>query len=119
MKIISEIGLKWEGHQSQLNFLLLLGCSLDIAWEAAGFEDNQLPDGQIAEHALGVLDELKENRTEHGETRPFFLAVGFHKPVRFRCMSVKPGGYVLLVKLVANLRAAALFMLCWLMETGL
>ncbi|XP_065190341.1 iduronate 2-sulfatase-like isoform X2 [Sycon ciliatum] len=51
-----------------------------IAWAAEGFEDNQLPDGQIADNALKVLQELKQNRTEHGETRPFFMAVGFHKP---------------------------------------
>ncbi|XP_065196694.1 iduronate 2-sulfatase-like [Sycon ciliatum] len=51
-----------------------------VWWEFEGFEDNQLPDGQIADNALNVLQELKKNKTDHGETRPFFLAVGFHKP---------------------------------------
>eukprot|EP00117_Sycon_ciliatum_P027848 scpid89841/ scgid22523/ Iduronate 2-sulfatase; Alpha-L-iduronate sulfate sulfatase; Iduronate 2-sulfatase 42 kDa chain; Iduronate 2-sulfatase 14 kDa chain len=49
-------------------------------WAFEGFEDNQLPDGQIADNALNVLEQLKTNETEHGEERPFFLAVGFHKP---------------------------------------
>ena len=53
-------------------------------WAFEGWQDNQLPDGQIADNALSVLKELKVNQTERGEERPFFLAVGFHKPVR--CM---------------------------------
>ena len=44
-----------------------------------GFEDNQLPDGQIAVNALKTLQELKQNQSK-GDNRPFFLAVGFHKP---------------------------------------
>ena len=48
-------------------------------WAFEGFEDNQLPDGQIADRAISVLDQLYLNRS-HGDERPFFLAVGFHKP---------------------------------------
>ena len=48
-------------------------------WSFDGFEDNQLPDGQISDNAVQVLKDLKQNKT-NGETRPFFLAVGFHKP---------------------------------------
>ena len=44
-------------------------------WAFDGFEDNQLPDGQIADRAIKVLQQLK-----HNGTQPFFLAVGFHKP---------------------------------------
>ena len=48
-------------------------------WSFDGFEDNQLPDGQIADKAIEYLKDLKENKTK-GDERPFFLAVGFHKP---------------------------------------
>ena len=44
-----------------------------------GIDDNQLRDGMVAEHAVSVLQDLKKNKT-NGEDRPFFLAVGFHKP---------------------------------------
>ena len=44
-----------------------------------GFEDNQLPDGQIADNAIETLRQLKQNQSK-GDDRPFFLAVGFHKP---------------------------------------
>ena len=44
-----------------------------------GYEDNQLPDGQIADNAVSTLKELKKNVTK-GNTSPFFLAVGFLKP---------------------------------------
>lgn len=48
-------------------------------WAFDGFEDNQLPDGQIADNAIKTLQELKQNRS-NGHDQPFFLAVGFHKP---------------------------------------
>ncbi|XP_065844217.1 iduronate 2-sulfatase-like [Oscarella lobularis] len=48
-------------------------------WAFDGFADNQLPDGQICDQAVKTLKALKVNRTK-GEERPFFLAVGFHKP---------------------------------------
>ena len=44
-----------------------------------GYKDDQLRDGMVADHAVGVLRALKQNRTK-GDDRPFFLAVGFHKP---------------------------------------
>ena len=43
-----------------------------------GYEDNQLPDGQIADNAIGTLQEIKKTRSA-GDNTPFFLAVGFHK----------------------------------------
>ena len=48
-------------------------------WSFEGFKDNQLPDGQIADNAVSVLKQLAQNRS-NGDDRPFFLAVGFHKP---------------------------------------
>lgn len=55
-----------------------------------GYLDNQLPDGQLADRAIKVLKQLKNNRTENGDNRPFFLGVGFHKPhLPFNC----PGHY--------------------------
>lgn len=48
-------------------------------WAFEGFADNQQPDGQIADRAVSVLQQLHQNRTK-GDSRPFFLAVGFHKP---------------------------------------
>ena len=48
-------------------------------WSFEGYEDNQLPDGQIADNAVATLKELKKNMTK-GNSSPFFLAVGFHKP---------------------------------------
>lgn len=48
-------------------------------WSFEGYEDHQLPDGEIADRAICALKELKLNRTKGIDT-PFFLAVGFHKP---------------------------------------
>ncbi|XP_065836052.1 iduronate 2-sulfatase-like [Oscarella lobularis] len=48
-------------------------------WGFDGFEDNDLPDGQICDQAIKTLQALKANRTK-GDQRPFFLAIGFHKP---------------------------------------
>ena len=44
-----------------------------------GYKDNQLPDGDIADHAVITLQEIKKNHSL-GDNIPFFLAVGFHKP---------------------------------------
>ena len=41
--------------------------------------DSALTDGKIAENAIATLKEIKQNRTK-GDSVPFFLAVGFHKP---------------------------------------
>ena len=43
-----------------------------LPWEAPDVADNVLRDGHIADAAIEKLKELKD--------RPFFLAVGFHKP---------------------------------------
>lgn len=42
------------------------------AWEAPDVPDNALPDGITTDRAIAVLGEMRE--------RPFFLAVGYHKP---------------------------------------
>jgi iduronate 2-sulfatase len=44
----------------------------DLPFESRDVADDELIDGQIAEEAIRELDELKD--------RPFFLAVGFHRP---------------------------------------
>lgn len=44
----------------------------DLPYESPDVTDNKLIDGQIADKAVSTLNELKD--------RPFFLAVGFHKP---------------------------------------
>ena len=49
-------------------------------WSFEGYEDNQLPDGQIADNAISTLQQLKKNMTKGNRISPFFLAVGFHKP---------------------------------------
>jgi len=43
-----------------------------LPWEAPDIPDNAVRDGQIADAAIERLREVKD--------RPFFLAVGFHKP---------------------------------------
>lgn len=51
----------------------------DAYYSFKDIEDNELRDGQIADNAVKTLQALKTNRTK-GDDRPFFLAVGFHKP---------------------------------------
>ena len=48
-------------------------------WAFEGYADNQLPDGEIADKAVEYLRKIMKKR-RHGDKRPFFLAVGFHKP---------------------------------------
>ena len=49
-------------------------------WESfEGYKDDQLQDGKLADNAVKILQELKQNRSQ-GDNRPFFVAVGFHKP---------------------------------------
>ena len=48
-------------------------------WSFKDYLDNQLPDGQIAENAVDRIRSLRQSRN-NGDVRPFFLAVGFHKP---------------------------------------
>ena len=57
------------------------------AWYDFDEPDNKRVDGQIADNAVSVLQQLKKNRTD-GDDRPFFVAVGFHKPhLPFYCSS--------------------------------
>ncbi|XP_003387744.1 PREDICTED: iduronate 2-sulfatase-like [Amphimedon queenslandica] len=57
------------------------------AWYSFDEPDNKRVDGQIADNAVNVLQQIKKNRTE-GDDRPFFVAVGFHKPhLPFYCSS--------------------------------
>ena len=49
------------------------------SWQNFDTEDSNLWDGKIASYALSTLNEIKQNRSK-GDNRPFFLAVGFHKP---------------------------------------
>ena len=49
-------------------------------WESfEGYSDDQLQDGKIADNAVKILNEIKQNKSS-GDNRPFFVAVGFHKP---------------------------------------
>ena len=43
-----------------------------LPWEAPDVADNALREGDMTDRVLGVLDEVKD--------KPFFLAVGYHKP---------------------------------------
>ena len=49
------------------------------SWHSFDDDDDALRDGQVADNAIKVLKALKQNQTK-GDTRPFFVAVGFHKP---------------------------------------
>ena len=59
------------------------------AWMSyKGYEDNQLPDGQVADNAISTLQAIKQNQSK-GDNTPFFLAVGFYKPhLPFRAPSM-------------------------------
>ncbi len=46
-------------------------------WE--NITDSGLQDGQVADNAIKMIKQIKENRTK-GNNTPFFMAVGFHKP---------------------------------------
>ena len=48
------------------------------SWHSFDMVSN-LRDGQLANYAVSTLKEIKQNRTK-GDNRPFFLAVGFHRP---------------------------------------
>ena len=49
------------------------------SWHTFDTDDSNLWDGKIATNAVNTLNEIKQNRSK-GDNRPFFLAVGFHKP---------------------------------------
>ena len=53
---------------------------LDMSWHSfEDAQDDKLRDGQISAKAIQTLQDIKKNRSL-GDDRPFFLAVGFHKP---------------------------------------
>ena len=57
------------------------------AWYDFDEPDSKRRDGQIADNAVNVIQQIKKNRT-NGDDRPFFVAVGFHKPhLPFYCSS--------------------------------
>ena len=49
------------------------------SWYSFDTDDSNLWDGKIASYAITTLKEIEQNRSK-GDERPFFLAVGFHKP---------------------------------------
>ena len=49
------------------------------SWHIFDTDDSNLRDGKIADNAVKTLQEIKQNRSK-GDNRPFFVAVGFHKP---------------------------------------
>ena len=50
------------------------------SWKSiTGETAEKLRDTQVGDRAVSVLQELRKNKTQ-GDDRPFFLAVGFHKP---------------------------------------
>ena len=51
----------------------------DMSWHSFNTNTTNLQDGKIADYAVNTLREINQNRTK-GDTRPFFIAVGFHKP---------------------------------------
>ena len=51
----------------------------NMSWHSFDTDDSNLQDGKIASYAISTLKEIKQNRTK-GDNRPFFVAVGFHKP---------------------------------------
>ena len=58
------------------------------AWYDFDQPDNYLQDGKIADNAVSVLQQLKQNRSSTGIAKPFFVGVGFHKPhLPFYCPS--------------------------------
>ncbi len=51
----------------------------DMSWHSFDTNASDLQDGKIADYAIDTMKQIKQNRTK-GDNRPFFLAVGFHKP---------------------------------------
>eukprot|EP01121_Diplochlamys_sp_Union-15-3_P012622 TRINITY_DN3807_c0_g1_i1.p1 TRINITY_DN3807_c0_g1~~TRINITY_DN3807_c0_g1_i1.p1 ORF type:complete len:213 (+),score=34.19 TRINITY_DN3807_c0_g1_i1:112-750(+) len=45
-----------------------------LSWQALDLPDAEMPDGQLATHAVSVLRNVSVSE------KPFFVAVGFHKP---------------------------------------
>jgi len=72
----SQPGRKWEGrgYLSDASKALMDSAGQGPAFELTVAEDNDYYDGYTADQACQALEELK------GKGKPFFLAVGFHKP---------------------------------------
>ena len=51
----------------------------NTAWHSFDTDESNLMDGKIASFAISTFQEIKQNRSK-GDNRPFFVAVGFHKP---------------------------------------
>ena len=51
----------------------------DSSWYDFDVPDNELVDGKLTENAISVFKQIKQNRS-NGDNRPFFVAVGFHRP---------------------------------------
>ena len=49
------------------------------SWRSLNTDEKNLQDGKIASHTIYILNLIKQNRSK-GDNRPFFVAVGFHKP---------------------------------------
>ena len=49
------------------------------SWHIFDTDDSNIKDGRIASYAINTLQQIKQNRSK-GDNRPFFVAVGFHKP---------------------------------------
>jgi arylsulfatase A-like enzyme len=49
------------------------------SWASLDFPAYNFSDGKIADRAINTLQQLKQNKS-NGDTRPFFLAVGFYRP---------------------------------------
>ena len=56
------------------------GLACGPATEAADVPDNAYADGRTADSAIATLQKIKDPSTALGAGKPFFLAVGFHKP---------------------------------------
>ena len=55
------------------------------SWHIFDTDEKNMQDGKIASNAISTLMEIKQNRSK-GDNRPFFVAVGFHKPhLAFYC----------------------------------
>jgi len=50
------------------------------SWIATESDKGPLQDDYVREHAINTLANISSNRAAGKDTRPFFMAVGFHKP---------------------------------------
>ena len=72
--------VKYSWSPESLPYFHATGVDADrTSWHQFNLDDSDFEDGKIADNAVTTLKALKQNET-NGEARPFFLAVGFHKP---------------------------------------